>query len=409
MRSNSCLSIETKGVAALTRAQNRAHDSIRQASPVRILFDYRPALRQRTGVGEYAHELARALVAQPADAAHGRLDLTVFSSSWKDRLDPQAVPGATAVDRHIPNQILNFAWHRLGWPPVELLARGSFDVVHAFHPLLIPSRAAAQVVTIADLDFLDHPERTVREIRRDYPSLVRTHATRADHVVVISEATAADVQRRLGVPRERITVCTPGAPPWRRREQEPAQGCLLFLGSLDPRKNLDVLLDAYETLVKVRPSVPPLVMAGHQPASALQIVARASRPPLAGHVELPGYVSDAAREALYRRALAFIMPSHAEGFGMPVLEAMTVGVPVVVSRSPALLEVAPEGVGRAFDATSPEQLTTILTELIDNSASRERQRDAGWRQAEQFNWRASAERLQGAWQKAIDARRGRRG
>src|SRR6185436_16129789 len=114
------------------------------------------------------------------------------------------------------------------------------------------------------------------------------HAVRADHVVVISESTAADVQRRLGVPRERITVCTPGAPPWSRRDREPDNGCLLFLGSLDPRKNLSVLLDAYEALLKLRPSAPVLVLAGHQPASASDLVARATRPPLAGHVELPG-------------------------------------------------------------------------------------------------------------------------
>jgi glycosyltransferase involved in cell wall biosynthesis len=372
---------------------------------VRILLDYRPALRQRTGVGEYAHQLARAVAAgTPAG-----VDLVLFSSSWKDRLDPRAVPGVRAVDRHIPNQVLNFAWHRLGWPPVERLAPGPFDVVHAFHPLLIPARHAAQVVTIADLDFLDHPERTVREIRRDYPALVGAHVQRANHVVVISEATAVDVHERLGVPRDRMTVCTPGAPAWTRRETEPATGCLLFLGTLDPRKNLDVLLDAYEALLKQRSSAPPLVLAGHQPESSADLVARATRPPLASHVELPGYVTDAEREALYRRALVFVMPSHAEGFGMPVLEAMTVGVPVVVSRGAALLEVAPEGVSRAFDAGSAEQLTRHLIELVDNPAARDAQREAGWRQAQRFDWRTSADNLRMAWRKAMEARRKQHG
>ena len=134
------------------------------ASPlaiVRILLDYRPALRERTGVGEYVHELARALHSSaPAGEA-----LTLFSASWKDRIDAGAVPpGLRAIDRRIPVRALNYAWHRLGWPAVERVTHEHFDVVHAAHPLLLPTREAAGVLTIHDLDFLDHPERTRAEI-----------------------------------------------------------------------------------------------------------------------------------------------------------------------------------------------------------------------------------------------------
>ncbi len=122
---------------------------------LRILLDYRPALRERTGVGEYAHELAAALARQlqPPDR------LTLFSSSWKDRLPAEPVAGADTVDLRVPVRILNAAWHRLGWPPVERFA-GAIDVAHSLHPLLMPARSARQVVTVHDLDFLDHPERT---------------------------------------------------------------------------------------------------------------------------------------------------------------------------------------------------------------------------------------------------------
>jgi glycosyltransferase involved in cell wall biosynthesis len=375
---------------------------------VRILLDYRPALRQRTGVGEYAHELAQAVVANAAGKLDPSLDVVLFSASWKDRLNPAVIPGATAADRQIPNQVLNFAWHRLGWPPVEMLAPGPFDVVHSFHPLLIPSRRAAQVVTIADLDFLDHPERTVREIRRDYPRLAAAHANRADHVITISEATARDAHERLGVPRDRITVCTPGAPAWNRRENEPADGCVLFLGTLDARKNLEVLLDAYERVLARAGDVPPLVLAGKPTDSARELTARASQGALAGHVELPGYVDDETRQRLYHRALIFVMPSHTEGFGMPVLEAMTVGVPVVVAERGALVEVVPQNVGRHFDPGSAEQLAANLTELLANRAARDQMREAGWQQAAHFSWRASAQQLRDAWQRAI-ARKASRG
>jgi glycosyltransferase involved in cell wall biosynthesis len=372
---------------------------------VRILLDYRPALRQRTGVGEYAHELARALVATSPGPDER---LILFSASWKDRLGPGAVAGAAVADRRVPNRMLNAAWHRLGWPPVERLAGTAIDVAHAFHPLLIPSRRAAQVVTIADLDFLDHPERTVREIRRDYPALAPGHARRAHHVVAISQATSDEVQSRLGVPAERITVCTPGAPDWTRREQEPRDGCILFLGTLEPRKNLGILLDAYERLLAGWPQAPPLVLAGRPTEAASALAARAASAPLAGHVELPGYVDESAREALYRRALLFVLPSHTEGFGMPVLEAMTVGVPVVVANRGALPEVAGDA-GRRFEPDDAEGLGAILDDLLRAPAARQAMREAGWVRARAYDWRVSAGRLRQAWALAAEARRSQHG
>lgn len=368
---------------------------------MRILLDYRPALRDRTGIGEYAHELARALVA----TAPGRDEhLTLFSASWKDRLDPHVIPGAAVVDRRLPNRLLNAAWHRLGWPAVETLTGLRLDVAQAFHPLLIPAARAAQVVTVADLDFLDHPERTVREIRRDYPTLAPRHARRAHHVITISRATAGEIERRLGVPASRITVCTPGAPAWARRAQEPPSGCLLFLGTLEPRKNLGTLLDAYERLIARRPSAPPLVLAGRVTDAASALLARIGRPPLVGRVELPGYVDDEARQALYRRALVFLLPSHTEGFGMPVLEAMTIGVPVIVANRGALPEVAGPA-GRYIDPDDPAGLCAAMDDLIAAPAARQAMRDAGWQQARGFDWRHSAERLREAWAAAVAVRR----
>jgi glycosyltransferase involved in cell wall biosynthesis len=372
---------------------------------VRILLDYRPALRRRTGVGEYTHELARALAATSPGPDE---QLVLFSASWKDRLHPAVVPGTTVVDRRVPNRLLNFCWHRLGFPTAEALSGLEFSVVQAFHPLLIPSRRAAQLVTIHDLDFLDHPERTEREIRRDYPALAGEHAHRAHHVIANSQTTARQVETRLGVPASRITVCTPGAPPFARREHEPPSGCVLFLGSLEPRKNLGVLLDAYERVLARRPDAPPLVLAGQASAAAAALVDRAARPPLAGHVELPGYVEADAREPLYQRATIFVLPSHTEGFGMPVLEAMTVGVPVVVADRGALPEVVGDA-GRRFEPDDAEQLAGLLEDLLGTPAKRQAMREAGWRRAGLFDWRQSAERLRGAWTQAIEARRSARG
>ena len=97
-------------------------------------------------MGEYAHQLASALVRRGGD-----VHVTLFSSSWKDRLPPAPIPGAAVVDAKVPVSVLNLAWHRLGWPPVENLGAAEPDVVWSLHPLILPSLAAAQVVTVHDL------------------------------------------------------------------------------------------------------------------------------------------------------------------------------------------------------------------------------------------------------------------
>jgi len=278
---------------------------------VRVVIDYRPALRERSGVGEYTHELAKALLAR-RDPAY---ELTLFSSSWKDRLArlPE-LDGARVVDRRVPVSLLNFSWHRLGWPSIESMAGQSFDVAHSMHPLLMPARGAAQVVTIHDLNFLSNPERTRAEIRRDYPALASEHARRAARVVVVSEFTAREVVARLGVARERIAVCGSGAPARAPLRERAKDGYVLFFGTLEPRKNVGGLLDAYEILLRrgqppharlkssrsfpepdQSRSIPELVLAGKATDDARAWLDRIARPPLAGRVRHVGYVDPANR------------------------------------------------------------------------------------------------------------------
>lgn len=371
---------------------------------MRILLDYRPALRQRTGVGEYVHELARALVASQPSTPE---EIVLFSSSWKDRLDPQVIPGATTVDRRIPVRILNFTWHRLGRPPAEALARGPLDVVQSFHPLLMPARSAARIVTVHDLDFLDAPERTRAEIRRDYGALAARHAQQADRVIANSRTTAHQVRQRLGVPESRISVCFPGAPNWTPRTREPQEGYLLFLGALEPRKNIGVLLDAYERLLADMPDAPSLVLAGRTGGDSQLINARVADRPLAGRVKLPGYITSEQREQLFKGALAFVMPSHTEGFGMPVVEAMTAGVPVIAADRGALPEVAGTA-ARFFEPDDVDGLTALLRTLILDSGMRAAMRESGIEQAGRFSWRSSAAALRDAWAVAVESRRSAR-
>jgi glycosyltransferase involved in cell wall biosynthesis len=375
---------------------------------VRVLIDYRPALRERSGAGEYTHQLVRALSRLPPGARPADLDLTLFSSSWKDRLiDVPDLNGVSVVDRRVPVALLNFAWHRLEWPSAELLTGRRYDVTHSSHPLLLPSNGAAQVITIHDLNFLSHPERTRAEIRRDYPSLARAHAQRADRILVPSEYTAGEIERQLGISRDRMAICPPGAPDWQPRPSAPADGYVLFVGTLEPRKNIGGLLDAYEQLLARGVRVPELRLAGNATASASGWLARIARAPLDGVVRHAGYVPAEDARRMYEGAKLLVMPSFDEGFGIPVLDAMTLGVPVVAARRGSLPEVLGDA-GVLVDPTKPVEIADAIDRLLRDDQFAAECAARGVARSKHFQWAATAGRVLDTYRQAMEHRAHRR-
>lgn len=394
---------------------------------MRVLIDYRPALRERSGVGEYVYQLARALLAAfPTDAVKRLLDLTLFSSSWKDRLAHDAgIDGAAIVDRRVPVRVMNLAWHRLGWPPIESLTHARFDVAHSPHPLLLPSRTAARVITIHDLYFLTHPDHTRAEILRDYAALARRHAHRADRIIVPSQFTAREVEQRLDVPADRISVCPHGRPGWTPRAAPPADGgYVLFLGTLEPRKNVGGLLDAWERLADYglpegghdarsgaagagphvpRRTLPELVLAGKATGDARPWLDRIARPPLLGLVRHVGYVDPARRRELYEGARLLVQPSFEEGFGFPVLEAMTVGVPVVAASRGALPEVLGDA-GLLVNPNDPDQMASAIARMLADDGLAAMSASKGLTRSRLFDWQRTAHGVYDAYQLALQHR-----
>lgn len=388
-------------------------------SAVRILIDYRPALRERTGVGEYVHQLACALARERQERPVERQDegatpsagtdrLDIFTSSWKDRPSPKALAelgAVNVVDRRLPVRLLNLLWHRLELPPVELLAGRRYDVVHSPHPLLLPARRAAQVVTIHDLDFLLHPERTAAEIRRDYSRLAADHARRADGIIVPSAAVGRLVEGSLGISATKISVCPHGVPEWKQRDRvvpgNPAGRYLLFLGTLEPRKNVPGLLDAYARLLSSRAGLPPLVIAGGPTEAAAPWIEAMRRPPLAGNVDYRGYVPDTGREELLLGARLLVLPSFDEGFGLPVLEAMSLGVPVVASGRGALPEVA-GGTAVLVDPDDALSIAGGIEGVLDDPGMARQLAERGLARAATFTWRRTAELTREAYARAIE-------
>jgi glycosyltransferase involved in cell wall biosynthesis len=371
---------------------------------MRVGLDATPLLGPRTGVGQYTAGLVEALQALP-----GGPELALVPFTWRGARD---LPGAVALGsravagrRRVPARALQAAWSRLEVPPVEWLA-GRLDCFHATNFVAPPARRAAVVVTVHDLTFRTRPELVAPASLR-YRRLVPRSLARAAVVCTPTAAVAAELAEAYGVAPERVAVTPLGVREAYRSARPPAPAWLaghglppsyvLFVGSLEPRKNLPVLLAAYRELLAQGTDVPPLVLAG--PGGWGPAPDAAGLPP--GTVVTTGYLPAAELVQVMAGAAVFAFPSAVEGFGLPPLEALACGVPVVASDLPALREVlgphaafAPAGDAGALAAA----LAKTLAGEPDGAATAARRAHAA-----RFTWHACATATLAAYRRALSA------
>lgn len=342
---------------------------------MRVGLDATPLLGQRTGVGQYVAHLVEALAAMPDGP---ELALTAFTARGSGLSAPR---GHRVVHRRFPARVLQESWARFEVPPVELLA-GRSDVFHATNFVLPPLHRTAGVVTIHDLAFLRLTD-TVTAASRRYRELVPRSLRRARVVVCPAETTADDVAAEYGLPRERVVATPLGVDDrWRRalpldaaaRAQlgVPAR-YLLFVGTAEPRKRLPDLVAAHRAAVAASDDVPPLVLAGPAGWGATIDAPGAVR---------TGYLEPPVLRSLVAGAVALVLPSQYEGFGLPLLEAMACGTPAVASDLPVHREVT-GGHARLLPVSDVDALAAALaavsTAAPDPSSTRTaREWAAGW-------------------------------
>jgi glycosyltransferase involved in cell wall biosynthesis len=311
-------------------------------------------------------------------AALGLPDTFQVRSSWLPTINPRV---------RVP-------WEQFVLPVV--LQRLGVDVYHGVLNVMPLAGSVPAVVTIHDLSPFFFPQ-TFRRVNRTYTRwAVRVAARRARVLFAVSEFTQREIIRWFEVPAERVMV-TPNAadarfvPPtaaelaaFRERHQLPER-FLLFLGTLEPRKNLPRLIEAYQ---RVADEIDvPLLIGGGRGWLYDSILAQAA--PLGERVRFVGYIPQDEQHLWYAAATAFVFPSLYEGFGMPPLEAMACGTPVITSTSSSL----PEVVGDAGLLVPPEDVTALaaaLRRIVDDQALRDRLRDRGLQRARHFSWDAAA-------------------
>jgi glycosyltransferase involved in cell wall biosynthesis len=358
---------------------------------MRVLLDVSAVPARPAGAGVYTWALARGLAA--AD------DIELHLVTRRDDADrwTALAPSATVHAEVPPARPARLVWEQTG--AVRLARRVAPEVWHGPHYTMPLRTDVPCVVTVHDLTFFDHPEWHERTKVPYFRRMIRAAAHRAAAIVCVSQYTA-DRLRALVPPRGAVFVARHGVDHDRfRPDADAAEDARLlaahgiappyigFVGTIEPRKNLPTLVAAFAPLARARPDL-RLVLAGGDGWGATQVREAVAASGVATRILRTGYVEDDVVPALYRRAAAVAYPSFEEGFGVPALEALACGAPLVTTRGSALGEV----VGDAACTVAPGDtaaLTHALATLLDDDAVSARLRAAGPLRAAPFTWDAS--------------------
>lgn len=368
-----------------------------------IALDYTSALRQGAGIGRYTRGIVSALAQIDHDNRYTLL-------TPRDVGPLPNLPGDAAMRFHrlpLTDWSLTIAWQRLRLPLYVDAFTGPIDLFHSPDFVLPPVRRASTIVTVHDLSFLRYPQYADQGLVAYLSAVVPRSLRRADLILADSAWTRLDLMEMLGIAGDKIIVVPAGVGPEyhpigdtarleavRQRYHLP-QRFVLHVGTLEPRKNLPRLMEAFTTVSGDNPEM-ALVLVGGKGWLFDDIFAAVQRFSLEGKVIFPGYVAEADLPAVYNLATLFAYPSFYEGFGIPPLEAMACGVPVVSSNSSSLPEVIGDA-GLTVEPGDTAALAAALRRGLSDEPLRQDLRRRGLQRAQLFTWPAAAHKLLDAY------------
>jgi glycosyltransferase involved in cell wall biosynthesis len=374
------------------------------SSGVRVGLDVTPLLGGPGGVATFVRELLAGLATRP-----GAPEIVPYVLSRRARRADLAAVAETAVRRvPLPAAVARPLWRTVGHPAAERWL-GDVDVVHGTNFVVPPARSASRIVTVHDLSYVHEGADLAGSIvafDRDVAAAVASGVT----LHVPSRTVAAEVRARY--PAAEVAVVEEGVrPPAVAPVLSDAPRCggpevLLAVGRTEHRKQLDRLVRAFGLLAPRRPGL-ALVLAGPPGRAEPDVEAAIAALPagIAGRVQRRRSPGDAVRDRLYRDATIVVHPSRYEGFGLPVLEAMAHGVPVLAAASGAVREVAGDAAAFVPTDATPDELASAICDLLDDPGRRDALAGRGASRAAGYSWERTAAEMLALYHRVLGRRR----
>ena len=370
---------------------------------LRITIDTSPVLSKSSGIGfsvlKILEELTKITIESEIEIQPvyqvSLNNALLRRSSTPELLKPYTNLKSVPIPIKITNLCIRYPKLFL---PVFERSFGSCDIFHGTNYTVYPFRKSRQVLTIYDLTFIKYPQ-YCNNIVQAYADRVRRCLRWTDLILTISESSKRDIIRHLGFDADRIIVTPlasrygagykPDVPAFQAYDL--TRPFILFVGTIEPRKNIVGLIEAFDILKRTQKTDHDLVLVGQKGWLYEPIFERIARSPYRDSIYHLDYLPDDVVAEFYRRADVFLYPSHYEGFGMPVLEAMTLGAPVICSNNSSLPEVAGDA-AVMIDAEDEIAIADAILKLIGDRAFRQELITKGYDQALKFSWRRTAER-----------------
>lgn len=361
---------------------------------MRVALELQPCCGKRSGIGVYTYELAKRM--QDRDGLEFCGNLFNFLGGDDNQAALAGISMPVRESRLFPYGVYRRIWNLVPIPHQSLFP-GHADLI-VFFNYIVPPRVSGKVVaTVYDMTYLRFPETMDAKNRRRLQSGMANSVERSGHILTISEFSKREIMELLKIPEEQVSVvpCAPSvsgraadftvcAAKFRLRKPY-----LLYIGTIEPRKNLVRLLKAFARLKREQNIPHQLVLAGGKGWANEEIYQAAAS---VEDVVFTGYLSEGEKYALYENAEAFVFPSLYEGFGIPPLEAMTFGCPVVCADAASL----PEVVGDAAELVDPLDEISIAEGIWHVLSNREHADEIvrrGYERAKKYTWAASADKL----------------
>jgi glycosyltransferase involved in cell wall biosynthesis len=364
----------------------------------------------KSGIGYFTENLIKNLL-----NTYKEYDYKIVGNIFVNKIKPKVVAGKKGHDllltRYIPSKIWNKAVIMGILPNIDLLYKGSPDLVINFDFARVPvSRNIKTITVIHDLAYVVFPGYTEKKNLSNLRKVVPNSIKKSTRIVAVSESTKKDLIELFSLGSEKIDVVYNAVDqnkfyPTKLSDKVKIkygipEKYFLYLGNIEPRKNIKGIIEAYTGLPDKITNEYKLVLAGGRGWNQDEINNALNRSTKKDNIIFTGYIDDADKPEIYSGSDIFLFPSHYEGFGLPILEAMACEVPVITAKNSSLKEVA----GNAalyVDSKRPKELTEAIIKIVENKNIRNDLVKKGTLRAKEFSWKKSAAQMNESIKKAI--------